>query len=220
MVKDSSAPRTQSSRGRSRSADLHFTKSACPSRLAAPPRSRRGAFPPPRGYSCNAPPVRGGAPWSACMSGATAVPLRASPAGWTTSITRYAACPPALRISSVSFSRRSLRRAPSTTFAPWVASSLVVACPIPDDAPVMTTTLPSIMVLLLSLAQGELADGQKVASRNPPRNEHKMHGVVGSAYDRGGRTPRSRHPPRSIGPTSSDLLGPECHRSYAAGFTG
>src|SRR6266404_7422308 len=42
-------------------------------------------------------------------------------------------------------SRRSDPRAPSTTFAPRSASRSAVASPIPLLAPVITTTLPSIL---------------------------------------------------------------------------
>ena len=56
-----------------------------------------------------------------------------------------AASPPACSMRAASASRRSGRRAPSTTFAPRSASSSAVASPMPLLAPVMATTLPSIM---------------------------------------------------------------------------
>jgi hypothetical protein len=54
-------------------------------------------------------------------------------------------------IFSTSASRRSLRRAPSDTFAPASARAIAVASPIPDDAPVIATTLPSSEAMRASL---------------------------------------------------------------------
>src|SRR3981081_4015756 len=52
-------------------------------------------------------------------------------------------------------SRRSDRRAPSTSFAPRSASSSAVASPIPLLAPVMATTLPSLPPMLDEFLQGD-----------------------------------------------------------------
>jgi len=58
-------------------------------------------------------------------------------------------------MAATSFSSRSLRRAPMTTFAPRSASSLAAASPMPLEAPVMATTFPSI-VLMISVLRSRL----------------------------------------------------------------
>ncbi|MNP22551.1 hypothetical protein D3C76_1152280 [compost metagenome] len=58
-----------------------------------------------------------------------------------TSRARNSALPPQALISPAIFSSRSVRRAPSTTFAPWLASSRAAASPIPLLAPVIAMTL-------------------------------------------------------------------------------
>src|SRR3954451_3324446 len=65
-----------------------------------------------------------------------------------TSSAWYTAWPPSFSISSAICLSLSSRRAPRRTLAPLLASSLAVASPIPDDAPVMITTLPSITLIL------------------------------------------------------------------------
>jgi hypothetical protein len=52
------------------------------------------------------------------------------------------ASPPDAAIRFATASRRSVRRAPSTIFAPPSASRSAVASPMPLLAPVMATTLP------------------------------------------------------------------------------
>ncbi|AUS24727.1 hypothetical protein C1A50_0536 [Paenibacillus polymyxa] len=61
-----------------------------------------------------------------------------------TSVLAYTTSPPASTMRAARASRRSGRRAPSTTFAPCSASKSVVASPIPLLAPVITTTLSLI----------------------------------------------------------------------------
>ena len=69
-----------------------------------------------------------------------------------TSNSWYTAWPPRARISSLIRFRLAARRAPSTIFAPLFASSLAVAAPIPDEAPVVMTTLSLIMMLFCLFA--------------------------------------------------------------------
>ena len=64
-----------------------------------------------------------------------------------TSVARLTARPPRSRICCASWSRRSVRRAPSTTAAPRSASSRAVASPMPLLAPVTATTLPLMPVI-------------------------------------------------------------------------
>src|SRR5947209_5273457 len=59
------------------------------------------------------------------------------------------ALPPLPVSSSANDWMRSMRRAPSTTLAPCAESSRAVASPSPLLAPVMTTTFPSMLLLII-----------------------------------------------------------------------
>src|SRR4051812_39555506 len=65
-------------------------------------------------------------------------------AAWSVTSTSWTwTVPPSRPIRSASASRRSRRRAPAATAAPWLASACTVASPIPDEAPVTTALRPS-----------------------------------------------------------------------------
>src|SRR6266699_3497747 len=68
---------------------------------------------------------------------------------WMTSVGTASAFPPRRVSSSASDLMRSARRAPSTTVAPCADKSRAVASPRPLLAPVMTTTFPSMLLLML-----------------------------------------------------------------------
>src|SRR4051794_3533309 len=68
---------------------------------------------------------------------------------WVTSVATARALPPRPASSSASARRRSTRRAPSTTLAPCAERSRAVASPSPLLAPVMTTALPSMLLLII-----------------------------------------------------------------------
>ncbi len=61
-----------------------------------------------------------------------------------TSVGTASAVPPSARITSASRSRRSARRAASTTLAPARPNARAAASPIPAEAPVTIATLPVI----------------------------------------------------------------------------
>src|SRR6266540_664952 len=65
-----------------------------------------------------------------------------------TSVCMASALPPFPVNSSATAWMRSVRRAPSTTHAPCVERSRAVASPSPLLAPVMTTTFPSMLLLI------------------------------------------------------------------------
>jgi hypothetical protein len=71
--------------------------------------------------------------------------------GLVTSNSIYIACPPSFPISSaICFSLFS-RRAPRMTLASLLASNFAVASPMPDDAPVIITTLFLIVSVIADL---------------------------------------------------------------------
>src|SRR6266581_2941864 len=74
---------------------------------------------------------------------------------WITSIGTASAFPPRRMSSSASDLMRSARRAPSTTLAPSAERNRAVASPSPLLAPVITTTFPSMLLLMTSIAVRE-----------------------------------------------------------------
>src|SRR5437867_2952031 len=68
-----------------------------------------------------------------------------------TSVVTASALPPLPVNSSTNDLRRSARRAPSTTLAPCADRSRAAASPSPLLAPVMTTTFPSMLLLIVKL---------------------------------------------------------------------
>ena len=66
-----------------------------------------------------------------------------------TSVTLYTAVPPFCSICFFNTSKRSLRLAASTIFAPKLPNFFAVASPMPLDAPVIITTFPSILFMLI-----------------------------------------------------------------------
>src|SRR6266568_1762967 len=74
---------------------------------------------------------------------------------WMTSVGTASAFPPRRMSSSASDGMRSARRAPSTTLAPSAERNRAVASPSPLLAPVITTTFPSILLLMTSIAVRE-----------------------------------------------------------------
>ena len=88
--------------------------------------------------------------------------------GSVTSVVTVSALPPALASVSARALRRSCRRAPSTRIAPLVERSRAVASPSPLLAPVITTILPSMLLLMiLTPAYAAIRRGTARRSRVP-----------------------------------------------------
>src|SRR5512132_290286 len=94
------------------------------------------------------------------------------------------ALPPLTVISSANARRRSTRRAPSTTLAPCVERRRAVASPRPLLAPVMTTTFPSMLLLIIltpACHDGHSAAGHALQLFGVARPLHRD--LRGGAFD-------------------------------------
>ncbi|ASJ24422.1 hypothetical protein LHGZ1_1591 [Laribacter hongkongensis] len=111
---------------------------------------------------------------------------RSLSSGRVTSVSWPTASPPSSLIPSAIRCNQSARLAPSTTLAPWLASSLAVASPIPDEPPVMMTTL-SLIMPFLRCSQGRRAAGTNGLWGMPERWSVRVAAVPGKGEAEAGQ---------------------------------